>query len=58
MMVNKFKWHSAYAKREEKKEIINEHKIEVKNAVDVDSILKKAISKGITQLDNSNKQVH
>ena len=58
MMVNKFKWHSAYAKREEKKEIINEHKIEVKNAVDVDSILKKAISKGITQLDNYNKQVH
>jgi hypothetical protein len=41
MMVNRFKWHSAYAKREEKKEIINEHKIEVKNTVDVDSILKK-----------------
>tara|TARA_R110000751_G_scaffold241703_1_gene342141 strand:- start:25 stop:465 length:441 start_codon:yes stop_codon:yes gene_type:complete len=58
MMVNKFKWHSAYAKREEKKEIINEHIIEVKNAVDVDSILKKAINKGITQLDNSTKQVH
>ena len=57
MMVNRFKWHSAYAKREEKKEIINEHRIEVKNTVDVDAILKKAINKGINQLD-SPKQVH
>ena len=58
MMVNRFKWHSAYAKREEKKEIINEHRIEVKNTVDVDSILKKAISKGIDQLGDPPKQVH
>ena len=58
MMVNRFKWHSAYAKREEKKEIINEHKIEVKNTVDVDSILKKAINKGINQLDDSKPKVH
>ena len=43
--------------REEKKEIINEHRIEVKNTVDVDAILKKAINKGINQLD-SPKQVH
>jgi len=57
-MVNRFKWHSAYAKREEKKEIINEHRIEVKNTVDVDSILKKAISKGIDQLGDPPKQVH
>jgi hypothetical protein len=58
MMVNRFRWHSAYAKREEKKEIINEHKIEVKNTVDVDSILRKAINKGITQLDDSKPKVH
>ena len=58
MMVNRFRWHSAYAKREEKKEIINQHKIEVKNTVDIDAILKKAINKGIDQLDDSPKQVH
>jgi transposase-like protein len=56
MMVNRFKWHSAYAKKEEKKEIINEHKVEVKNAVDVDSILQKSIQQGIDQIDKS--QVH
>ena len=49
--------NNADLNREEKKEIINEHRIEVKNTVDVDAILKKAINKGINQLD-SPKQVH
>ena len=57
IMVNRFKWHSAYAKREEKKEIINEHKIEVKNSVDIDKILQKAINKGIDNLEKPT-QVH
>jgi DNA-directed RNA polymerase subunit L len=56
-MVNRFKWHSAYAKREEKKEIINEHRIEVKNSVDIDKILQKAINKGLENLEEP-KQVH
>lgn len=56
MMVNRFKWHSAYAKKEEKKEIINEHKVEVKNAVDIDSILQKSIQSGIDQIEK--EKVH
>ena len=56
MMVNRFRWHSAYAKREEKKEIINEHKIEVKNAVDIDKILSDSIKSAIKPLNK--EKVH
>ena len=47
---------SADSQKEEKKEIINEHKVEVKNAVDIDSILQKSIQSGIDQIEK--EKVH
>jgi len=41
MMVNKFNYRSAYSKQEKDVKEVKEHRIEVKNSVDVDSILNK-----------------
>jgi len=50
-MVNRFGWTSSHSKKEEKKEI--EHTVEVKNKVDVDAILEKAINKGVEEIEKT-----
>ena len=52
-MVNRFGWTSSHSKKEEKKEVEHTGIVEVKNKVDVDSILEKAINKGIEEIKES-----
>jgi len=52
-MVNRFNWRSNYNKKEEYKEIEHKGTIEVKNKVDVDAILQKAINRGIQEIDDT-----
>ena len=50
-MVNRWSWNSN--KREEKKEISHIGVVEVKNKVDVESIVEKAVSQGVKQMAKS-----
>ena len=50
-MVNRFSWNSN--KKEEKKEIEYKGNVEVKKAVDVDSILEKALAQGMEEVKKS-----
>ena len=50
-MVNRWSWNSN--KREEKKEISHLGVVEVKNKVDVESIVEKAVSQGVKQMAKS-----
>ena len=52
-MVNRFGWTSSHSRKEEKKEVEHKGTVEVKKKVDVDAILKKAINKGIEEMENS-----
>ena len=46
-------WTSSHSKKEEKKEVEHTGVVEVKNKVDVDAILEKAINKGIEEIKES-----
>jgi len=50
-MVNRWSWNSN--KKEEKKEISHIGTVEVKNKVDVESIVEKAVSQGVKQMAKS-----
>ena len=50
-MVNRWSWNSN--KKEEKKEISHIGVVEVKNKVDVESIVEKAVSQGVKQMAKS-----
>ena len=50
-MVNRFSWNSN--KKEEKKEIEYKGAVEVKKAVDVDSILERALAQGMEEVKKS-----
>ena len=50
-MVNRFGWNSN--RKEEKKEIEHKGAVEVKKSVDIDSIMEKALSKGIEKVAKS-----
>tara|TARA_R100000656_G_scaffold123909_1_gene101022 strand:+ start:1051 stop:1524 length:474 start_codon:yes stop_codon:yes gene_type:complete len=52
-MVNRFGWRSTYSKKEEHKEVEHKGTVEVKKRVDVDSILEKAVNKGLEQIEKS-----
>ena len=52
-MVNRFGWRSTYSKKEEHKEVEHKGTVEVKKRVDVDSILEKAVNKGLVQIEKS-----
>jgi|TARA_Y100000296_G_scaffold58488_1_gene67389 hypothetical protein len=52
-MQNRYGYFTSHGKKEEKKEIEHTGTVEVKKKVDVDTILKKALNKGIEELEKS-----